>query len=69
MSDNYKSNVVMEFNAKNVKDISELAMDVQFPEAIGQFRAASGYLIQTGKAFKVIENDGVGNILLKEVIK
>lgn len=58
LSPEYAGGRVMIFEANNVKDVSELAMDVNFAEKIGQVSAKSEHLIQSGHVVRVISNDG-----------
>lgn len=55
LSSNYRRDKVMEFRSRHVKDISALAMDVQFSKQIGRKAAASEYLIQANSKFIVLK--------------
>jgi len=56
----------MIFEAYNVKDISDLAMDVHFAEKIGQVPSRAEHLIQSGHNVEVISNDGL-EVILEEI--
>lgn len=58
LSAEYEGGKVMVFHANNVKDLSDLAMDVNFPDKIGQVPAKSEHLIPSGHMVRVISNDG-----------
>ncbi|WP_228287696.1 hypothetical protein, partial [Acinetobacter pittii] len=66
LSENYKANRVMEIYASNAKDISALAMDVNFAQYINQNPTASEFVMRSGTKYKVLDNDGVKNLIIKE---
>ncbi|MHA3081857.1 LysM peptidoglycan-binding domain-containing protein [Acinetobacter sp. ANC 5383] len=66
LSDNYKGDRVMTIFAKNAKDISALAMDVNFAKYIGQTPTTSEFVIRSGTKYNVLDNDGIQHVIIKE---
>ncbi|WP_164071982.1 LysM peptidoglycan-binding domain-containing protein [Acinetobacter lactucae] len=66
LSENYKANRIMEIHASNAKDISALAMDVNFAQYINQTSTTSEFVMRSGTKYKVLDNDGVTKLIIKE---
>ncbi|MFW6713693.1 hypothetical protein ACODTS_17570, partial [Acinetobacter pittii] len=66
LSENYKANRIMEIHVSNAKDISALAMDVNFAQYINQTPTTSEFVMRSSTKYKVLDNDGVKNLIIKE---
>ncbi len=64
--ENYKGDRVMTILTQNAKDIFALAMDVNFAKYINQNPTTSEFVIRTGTKYKVLDNDGIRHVVIKE---
>lgn len=64
LSENYQNKYVIQINAINAKDISALAMDVNFAKYIDQASTLSEFVMMSGTKYKVNSNHSTSNTIV-----